>query len=84
MDAGETDAVVLEMVERRLGELLYAEPECPAQVAVGVHAGNEGTWYAAIPVSGLEGHEGQGFSVLLDGLPEDALVCAFMRDGGGL
>ena len=67
----------------RISGWMEEEPDCPAQALVGVRVGEKETWYAATPVSGLEGHEGRGFSALLESLPEGARVRAYMRSGDG-
>jgi len=110
-DAGEYDAVVLEMVERRIGELLDAAPvifapettawtanevNCTAQITAAaekegvrlsgfldaeatqlecikamVAAQGKTAYYDAFPV---RSEAGQGFSLLIAGLPEGAQV----------
>ena len=116
-DAEGYDAVLLEMVERRLPELLDAPPEMAApkaeapvdladaevvgmrleldgsrvfgaldevpasitRLSLGMRNGSDETWYSGFPVSGVEGDGDRGFSALLEGLPEGAEVCVYMR-----
>ena len=63
----------------RISGWLDREPGRLSEALLGIRTEDEECWYVAMPVSGLDGHTGQGFSALLNALPEDAMVRAFME-----
>ena len=116
-----TDAVLLEIVERRIPELLQAPPDMLAQptgapsdlkdahpvgmrveaeverdcvrffgaleeapeglweVLLGVQDAEGERWYAACPISGVEGDGNRGFSAKLEEVSADAQICVYMH-----
>ena len=121
LDAAEgTDAVLLEIAERRLPELLQTPPDMLArpadappdlidarpvgirveaevgrdcvrlfgaleeapeglrEVLLGVQDEEGERWYAAFPISGVEGDGCRGFSAKLEAISGDAQICVYM------